>query len=186
MNGQLVSFIVEGPKQNIAPSSPSMPGLIPASSVSYLSSTAHNEEQSMLWQNVASLFVKFEDNQSNIDGLRGEYEQSVKELKEFTVELYARLQGARGEIAAVKTNSKNKLKSFKKAFQRKIKKVKHVSASSACDADMEVFKYIDTLRIQIDELRATTEKQNTKIEELSNVTMPMSNHKHNNANNADT
>ena len=188
MNGQLVSFTVEGPNQNVSPSpsSPSMPALIPASSVSYLSSTAHNEEQSMLWQNVASLFVKFEDNQSNIDGLRGEYEQSVKELKEFTVELYARLQSARGEITAVKTSAKNKLKSFKKTFQRKIKKVKQDSATSACDADMEVFKYIDTLRIQIDELRATTEKQNTKIEELSSVTMPMSNHKHNNANNADT
>jgi hypothetical protein len=181
MNGQLVSFTVEGPTQNVAPSSPSMPALIPASSVSYLSSTAHNDEQSMLWQNVASLFVKFEDNQSNIDGLRGEYEKSVKELKEFTVELYARLQSARGEIAAVKTNSKNKLKSFKKAFQRKIKKVKQVSASSACDADMEVFKYIDTLRIQIDELRATTEKQNAKIDELSHVTMPISHQQHHNA-----
>jgi hypothetical protein len=182
MNGQLVSFTVEGPNQNVSPcpSSPSMPALIPASSVSYLSSSAHNEEQTMLWQNVASLFVKCEDNQSNIDGLRGEYEKSVKELKEFTVELYARLQGARGEITAVKTSAKNKLKTLKKSFQRKIKKVKQVSATSACDADMEVFKYIDTLRIQIDELRATTEKQNAKIEELSCVTMPVSRQQHHN------
>lgn len=173
-NGQLVSFTVEKPNQNEAPLESvclpiSMPALIPISSTSCLASSAHNDEQSMLWKNVASLFVKCEDNHSNIDGLRGEYEQSIKELKEFTVELYARLQSARGEIAAVKTNSKNKLKSFKKAFHKKIKKAKQVSASSACDADMEVFKYIDTLRIQIDELRETTERQNAKIEELTRV-----------------
>ena len=184
-NGQLVSFTVEKPNQNEAPLESvclpiSMPALIPISSTSCLASSAHNDEQSMLWKNVASLFVKCEDNHSNIDGLRGEYEQSIKELKEFTVELYARLQSARGEIATVKTTSKTKLKSFKKAFHKKIKKAKQVSATSACDADMEVFRYIDTLRIQIDELRETTERQNAKIEELSRATIQVPHHQYNN------
>jgi len=206
--GQLVSLNIECPKQKETPIpvSPSMPALIPASSLksnsgvaslpcfddvceprtifnnntntknvtseksrSLVSDAAHNDEQTMLWQNIAKLFVKSEHNECEITDMRGDYAQSIKELKEFTVELYARLQSCNGDVAGVKQNTKNKLKSFKRMFQRKIKKVKQTAASAANDADMEVFKYIDTLRIQIDELRETTEKQNAKIEELSRV-----------------
>jgi peptidoglycan hydrolase CwlO-like protein len=134
-----------------------------------VSDAAHNDEQTMLWQNIAKLFVKSENNECEITHIRGDYAQSIKELKEFTVELYARLQSCKGDVAGVKQNTKNKLKSFKRLFQKKIKKVKQTAACAANDADMEVFKYIDTLRIQIDELRETTEKQNAKIEELSRV-----------------
>ena len=207
-NGELVSLNIEGPKQKETPIpvSPSMPALIPASSLrsnsgvaslpcfddvceprtifnnntntkivtneksrSLLSDAAHNDEQTMLWQNIAKLFAKSENNECEITHIRGDYAQSNKDLKELTVELYARLQSCKGDVTEVKQNTKNKLKSFKRMFQRKIKKVKQTAASAANDADMEVFKYIDTLRIQIDELRETTEKQNAKIEELSRV-----------------
>ena len=214
--GKLVSLLVESPNQNEVPVSPSMPELIPASSLGggmsshplfddvceprtifyknanntsntnvkkeltpvspppAVSASAHNEEQSMLWQNVATLFVKCEDNASNITGIRDEYDPCIGQLNSYTDDLYAKLQTSTSEIAdcraqmlELKKNTKKKLKSAKKFVNRKLEKCKRGSSTAAFDADMEVFKYIDTLRIQIDELRGTVEKQKDEIHELS-------------------
>jgi hypothetical protein len=216
--GKLVSLLVESPNQNEVPVSPSMPELIPASSLCggmsshplfddvceprtifyknanntsntnvkkeltpvspppVVSASAHNEEQSMLWQNVATLFVKCEDNASNITGIRDEYDPCIGQLNSYTDDLYAKLQTSTSEIADcraqmldLKKNTKKKLKSAKKFVNRKLEKCKRGSSTAAFDADMEVFKYIDTLRIQIDELRGTVEKQKDEIDELSGL-----------------
>ena len=201
--GKLVSLLVESPKQNEVPTSPSMPELIPASSFVGMSShplfddvceprnifyksnkdhyaktntevskeadsaSAHNDEQTMLWQNVATLYVKCEDNASNITGIRAEYDPCIGQLNSYTDDLYAKLQTATSEIADMKKNTKKKFKSARKMMNRKLDKCKRGSSMAASDADMEVFKYIDTLRIQIDELRGTVEKQKDEIDELS-------------------
>ena len=207
--GKLVSLLVESPKQNEAPTSPSMPELIPASSFVGMSShplfddvceprnifykskndhfaktkaevgkeaapapapasvSAHNDEQTMLWQNVASLFVKCEDNASDITGIRDEYDPCIGQLNSYTDDLYAKLQTCTSEMTDMKKNTKKKFKCVRKMINRKLEKCKRGSSMAASDADMEVFKYIDTLRIQIDELRETVEKQKEEIGELS-------------------
>ena len=138
--------------------------------------SAHNDEQSMLWQNVATLFVKCEDNASNITGIRDEYDPCIGQLNSYTDDLYAKLQTSsleisdcRAQMLDMKKNTKKKFKSVKKMMNRKMEKCKRGSSSAAFDADMEVFKYIDTLRIQIDELRGTVEKQKDEIDELSGL-----------------
>ena len=138
--------------------------------------SAHNDEQSMLWQNVATLFVKCEDNASNITGIRDEYDPCIGQLNSYTDDLYAKLQTSsleisdcRAQMLDMKKNTKKKFKSVKKMMNRKMEKCKRGSSSASFDADMEVFKYIDTLRIQIDELRGTVEKQKDEIDELSGL-----------------
>lgn len=223
--GKLVSLLVESPNQNEVPASPSMPELIPASSLgggmsshplfddvceprtifynnankinayksninvkkelitvsspaasASVSVSAHNDEQSMLWQNVATLFVKCEDNASNITGIRKEYDPCIGQLNSYTDDLYAKLQTSTSEIADchaqmldLKKTTKKKLKLARKMMNRKLEKCKRGSSTATFDADMEVFKYIDTLRIQIDELRGTVEKQKDEIDELSGL-----------------
>ena len=129
--------------------------------------SAHNDEQTMLWQNVATLFVKCEDNASNITGIREEYDPCIGQLNSYTDDLYAKLQTATSEMTDMKKNTRKKFKSVRKMMNRKLEKCKRGSSMAASDADMEVFKYIDTLRIQIDELRGTVEKQKDEIGELS-------------------
>ena len=150
--------------------------LAPAAAAAPASVSAHNDEQSMLWQNVATLFVKCEDNASNITGIRDEYDPCIGQLNSYTDDLYAKLQTSsleisdcRAQMLDMKKNTKKKFKSVKKMMNRKMEKCKRGSSSAAFDADMEVFKYIDTLRIQIDELRGTVEKQKDEIDELSGL-----------------
>ena len=156
--------------KELAPAAAAAAAPVPASV------SAHNDEQSMLWQNVATLFVKCEDNASNITGIRDEYDPCIGQLNSYTDDLYAKLQTSsleisdcRAQMLDMKKNTKKKFKSVKKMMNRKMEKCKRGSSSAAFDADMEVFKYIDTLRIQIDELRGTVENQKDEIDELSGL-----------------
>jgi hypothetical protein len=120
--------------------------------------------------------VKCEDNASNITGIRDEYDPCIGQLNSYTDDLYVKLQTSTSEIADcraqmldLKKSTKKKLKLARKFVNRKLEKCKRGSSTAAFDADMEVFKYIDTLRIQIDELRGTVEKQKDEIDELSGL-----------------
>ena len=141
-----------------------------------VSNAAHNEEQTMLWQNIAKLFVKCEDAESNIVGIRSEYNPCINHLYTFTDEIYGELQNyktalsaCQSELAETKKNMKKRFKSTKKLVNRKFEKCRRGAASAAFSADMEVFNYIETFKQKIDDLRETIESQNDKIEELTSL-----------------
>ena len=148
-----------------------------------MSNAAHNEEQTMLWQNIAKLFVKCEDADSNIVGIRSEYNPCINHLYTFTDEIYGELQkyktslsACQSELAETKKNMKKRFKSTKKLVTRKFEKCRRGAASAAFNADMEVFNYIETFKQKIDDLHETIERQNDKIEELTSLCNSNNNH----------
>jgi len=137
---------------------------------------AHNEEQTMLWRNIAILTTTCEKTDAHVNELRDENEASFKLVTSAANDLYRDihkykqdLEACRSEFMSFKNTTKRKLKTMRKTNERKLEKAKRTASTSACDADMEVFKYIDTLRCQIDELRATTETQRNQIADLSGM-----------------
>lgn len=137
---------------------------------------AHNEEQTMLWRNIAILSTTCEKTDAHVNELRDENETSFQLVNAATNDMYRDLQKYKKDLEACRTDfmsfkntTKRKLKTMRKTNERKLEKVKRAASTSAFDADMEVFKYIDTLRCQIDELRETTEKQRDQIADLSGM-----------------
>ncbi len=96
--GRLVSLSVDNPKyytQNM-PSSPPPPPLIPISAASTVAATNDDsEEKTMLWRNIATLFVKYDNIESDLEKHRGDNARC-------TDEVYQELQDVKGEIAQVR------------------------------------------------------------------------------------
>jgi len=165
--GRLVSITVDNPKYHVAPatnsspspspSSPNIPHLIPigaAASASASASTAHNDEQTMLWRNVATLFARCEQNDSEIKKQREDYDPCIGELNRVTDELYQETRDLKYRISELSTDLSDDLDSkirqlkkyTRKYVSKKVNKTKQKASGAAFDADLEVFKYVDSVR----------------------------------------
>lgn len=185
-NGRLVSLSVDNPKYYVPNLQDEMPAMLPLSyaqmnnSGSSSSSSgkggkkaqaqphahahAHadddSEEKTMLWSNIASLFVQCEKTDEN-----------VLSLTRGTDEIYQELQGVRTEIAQVQTDiiaatkDDHDTRKMRKYVAKKCKMAQETASYGAYNADIEIFAYIDKVRGEFDEKIQKLEKENTELRE---------------------
>lgn len=163
--GRLVSLSVNNPKI-YTPAQQEIPALMPLST-SYANNDS--EEKTVLWTNVAALFVKCEQNDENL-------KSSVSTLTRGSDEMYQELQDVKAELAQVQTdiNENNVLskhvRKLRKYVNKKCEKVREDISYGSSSADHEIFDYIDTLRVEFNTRLEKMEKENTELrEELSEL-----------------
>lgn len=164
--GRLVSLSVDNPKyytQEVPSSARSTPPppLIPIDSAAAASMTNDDgEEKTMLWHNVATLFSKF-------DNIESEVEKQRHDTVRCTDEVYQELQDVKGEIAEVQTEFNdvlvNHVRKVRKYVNKKCEKVRASVSYSSYDADNEVFAYVDKTR---DDFESRTKKLEDEITSL--------------------
>ena len=171
--GKLISLSVDNPKQHQhqhqqSPSPP--PPLVPINNNN--AAVADGEEQTMLWQNVATLFAKCEQNESDIQ------DQNVYVYGKLTRgmdDLYQELQDAKIDIAQIqcerdhnkhgeKATEAHYVKKMKKYVDKKCEKVRETVSYGSYNADNEIFAYIDKVRA---EFEAKTQKMEDEITRLN-------------------
>ena len=158
--GRLVSITVDNPKYHTAPvssspSSPTIPHLIPIASAA----TAHNDEQTMLWRNIATLFSRCEQNEIEIKKQREDYDPCIGVLNHATDELVQETRELKCRIGEISNELSDELdsklgqmkKHTRKYVSKKVNNTKQAASGSAFDADLEVFKYVDTVRDEMHE-----------------------------------
>ena len=177
-SGRLVSLSVDNPKnytsQSHLHSHQEMPSLIPIAapvSAAPLSSYVNDDsaEKTMLWTNVAALFVKCEQNEENM-------KESVSTLTRGSDEMYQELQDIRADLAQVQTdiNENNVLsthvRKLRKYVNRKCEKVRETVSYGSYNADTEIFAYVDKLRGEFNTRLQKIESENTELrKELSEL-----------------
>ena len=171
-NGRLVSMTVDNPKYHTAPvsSSPTIPHLIPIASAS---TAAHNDEQTMLWRNIATLFSRCEQNELEIKKQREDYDPCIGVLNRATDELVQETRDLKCRIGDISNELSDELdsklgqmkKHTRKYVSKKVNKTKQTASGSAFDADLEVFKYVDTVR---EEFADTNSQLNEEITSFRN------------------
>jgi chromosome segregation ATPase len=126
-----------------------------------------NEEKTMLWSNVAELFAKFEQTETDLQTQREYYDT----LTRGTDELYQELQDTKNEIAQLQHDISQKNMSSAHVV-RKLKKYVNTKCETvsygAFNADNEVFAYIDKIRAEFDGRITKLEAENEELrQELS-------------------
>ena len=161
--GRLVGLTVDNPKYHTAAPNDSScssppPHLIPIRAAeSQAASAAHNntnDEQTMLWRNVATLFARCEQNDAEIQKQREDYDPCIGELNRVTDDLYQETRDLKCRISEVSTEMLDEMdsklrhmkKQTRKYVSKKVNKTKQTTSGAAFDADMEVFRYVDTVR----------------------------------------
>jgi len=174
--GKLVSISVDNPKyytpQSHRASSPPPP-LFPisvsaaAAAATTAAADCDNEEKTMLWSNVAALFAKCEQTETDLQTQREYYDT----LTRGTDELYQELQDTKNELAQIQDDISQKnmrtahvVRKLKKYVNTKCETVSY----GAFNADNEVFAYIDKIRAEFDGRIQKLETDNQELrEELS-------------------
>ena len=185
--GRLVSITVDNPKYYTAPvssspsASPTIPHLIPIASAS-VASSAHNDEQTMLWRNIATLFSRCEQNELEIKKQREDYDPCIGVLNQATDELVRETRDLKCRIDELSNELSDELdsklgqmkKHTRKYVSKKVNNTKQAASGSAFDADMEVFKYVDTVREEFSDTNSQMKEEiasfrNDMHEELSDL-----------------
>ena len=122
------------------------------------------DEQTMLWRNVASLFAKCEQTETDL-----QYQQDYYNRQ--TSEMYEEFQNTKNELAQFQ-NEFNEKKMLSAHVVRKLRKYVNKKCESvsygAFNADNEVFAYIDKIRTEFDARIQKLENENKELrEELS-------------------
>ena len=161
--GKLVSLSVDNPKyytsqqQQQQPPSVSPPPLFPNSDL-------HNEEQTMLWRNIATLFAKCDQNEEELQ----KHQESYERLTRGTDELYQELQETKNEIQR-ETNENNLLsthvRKLRKYVNKKCENVRETIAYGSYNSDNEIFAYIDKMRSEFQAKTAKMEDEITILQE---------------------
>jgi chromosome segregation ATPase len=171
--GRLVGLTVDNPKYHLVNASSvtdssSPPHLIPITAAeSAAASSTHNnntnDEQTMLWRNVATLFNRCEQKDA-----------CIGELNRVTDDLYQETRDLKCRIGEVSTEWSDELdsklrqmkKHTRKYVSKKFNKAKQTTSGAAFDADMEVFRYVDTIR---EEFADTNSQLKEDISELNDT-----------------
>jgi uncharacterized phage infection (PIP) family protein YhgE len=154
--GRLVSLSVDNPKyytQGRLSSQSPPPPLVPITTVAAASAAAatndDGEEKTMLWRNLATLFAKYDNIESDVEKQRVDTERC-------TDEVYQELQEVKDEIAQVQSefNENNVLakhvRKLRKYVNKKCEGLRVTMCHSSYDADNEIFAYIDKIRLDVD------------------------------------
>jgi hypothetical protein len=162
--GKLVSLSVDNSKsytQELPPSSRSTspPPLIPiAAAASMNNHDDDSEEKTMLWHNVATLFSKLDNIESELE------KQRHDDTARCTDEVYQELQQVNGNITQVQTEFNDMLmkhvRKLRKYVNDKCEKVRASVSYSSYDADNEVFAYVNKTR---DDFESRTTKMEHEL-----------------------
>lgn len=170
--GKLISLSVDNPKQHQHQQSPSPPPpLVPINNNNDTSLMKQIVNDALLWQNVATLFEKCEQNESDIQAQKDVYGK----LTRGTDDLYQELQDAKIDIAQIqcerdhnkhgeKATEAHYVKKMKKYVDKKCEKVRETVSYGSYNADNEIFAYIDKVRA---EFEAKTQKMEDEITRLN-------------------
>ena len=177
--GKLVSMSVDNPKyytlqqRSSTPPPPLFP--IPASGGGNqaVEADADADEKTMLWKNIATLFAKSEQNESDIQAQNG---YVYGRLTRGTDDLYQELQDMKIDIAQLQCEQDDQNKSsetatdahplnkkMKKYVAKKCKKVRETVSYGAYNADNEIFAYIDKIRAEFEAKTKTMEDEITRL-----------------------
>jgi hypothetical protein len=146
--GRLVGLTVDNPKYHLAPvSNDSPPHLIPITAAESAAASTHNnntnDEQTMLWRNVATLFARCEQK----DACIGELNRVTDDLYQETRDLKCRISEVSTELLdELDSKLRHMKKQTRKYVSKKVNKAKQKASGAAFDSDMEVFRYVDTIR----------------------------------------
>ena len=184
--GKLVSMSVDNPKyytsqqlqqRSSSPPPPLFP--IPSSlgghhqAVDADATDADADEKTMLWKNIATLFAKSEQNESDIQAQNG---YVYGRLTRGTDELYQELQDAKIDIAQLQCERDGDdalKKKMKKYVDKKCEKVRETVSYGAYNADNEIFAYIEKIRTEFEAKTKTMEAKittlNKKLDEVDKV-----------------
>jgi chromosome segregation ATPase len=150
---------VDSPKL-YTPTQEDIPALTP---LSHTNASNDMEEKTVLWSNVASLFLKCEQNEENL-------KSNMITLTRGSDEIYQELQDVKSELAQFQTDT-NENDVFMKKYVRKLKKL----ANKKCDkvredvsygsfnSNIEIFAYIDKIRGEFEERIQKVENENSYL-----------------------
>lgn len=178
--GRLVSLTVDNPRyytQSAGSGSVPPPPLMPVSALANNSGSGNktktknkngndDDELTMIWRNIAILFSKYDNIESNL-------ESQSDATKRCTDEVYQEFQQLRAEVEefqAKQEESRNASSSFaalvkkiRKYVNKKCEKMRETVSYGAYSADNEVFEFVNRTRFDL-------EAKNTKLEtELGKV-----------------
>ena len=154
--GKLISLSVEtpnhySPRQQQSAGSPP-PLLFPV----------QDEEQTMIWRNIATLFAKCDQNEEELQ----KHQESYERLTRGTDDLYQELQDTKIDVAQIQCekNENNLLsthvRKLRKYVNKKCDKVRETVSYGSYNADNEIFAYINKIRA---EFQAKTDKMENEI-----------------------
>jgi chromosome segregation ATPase len=169
--GRLVSLKVENPRlrSEYSRSSPPPPPLVPI--------PGHNEEQTMIWRNIAALFTRCEHNDAKIQAFdqnvdtqqqqKQHQQDRIDDLVRVTSDLYQEMIELKSRMGEIPSDLSGELESrfsqmkqsVRKRISKKMQKTRELSSTAAFDADMEIFKYIDTVREEFVDTNSTTREE---------------------------
>jgi chromosome segregation ATPase len=141
------------------------PPLIPTAAAAATASGTENhnaEEQTMIWKNIATLFMKMDQTEETFHG-------DIANLTRGSDEMYQELQDVRAEVTQVhdKLNDSNLLSSrvrkLRKYVNKKCEKVQSDLSYGAYSSIDEVFAYVNTLRDEFKTKIENLENENTKL-----------------------
>ncbi len=157
--GRLVSFTVDSPKL-YTPIEQDIPALTP---LSHTNASNDMEEKTVLWSNVASLFLKCEQNEENL-------KSNMTMLTRGSDEMYQELQDVKGELAQFQTDMNEKgifpkkyVRKMRKFVNKKCDKVREDVSYGSFNTTNEIFAYIDKLRGEFEERIQKVEKENSDL-----------------------
>ena len=159
--GRLVSLTVDNPQYYLYnQEKQSMPPLVPTACAT-LTENHDADEKTMLWKNIATLFMKSEQT----DNLQ----TNIANLTRGSDEMYQELQELRAELTEVhdKLNDSNllsdRVRKLRKYVNKKCEKVRSDVSYGAYSANDEVFAYVNKIRDEFDAKVKTLEQENTKL-----------------------
>ena len=184
--GRLVSMSVDNPKyytsqqlqqRSSSPPPPLFP--IPSSggggggyhqaSAADADADADADEKTMLWKNIATLFAKSEQNESEIIHHKDIYDKITR----GTDELYREVQDLKTLQCEERGDDDTLKKKMKKYVDKKCEKVRETVSYGAYNADNEIFAYIDKIRTEFEAKTKTMEAKitrlNAKLDEVDTV-----------------
>lgn len=155
MSGKLVSLSVDTLKNND------------------VAGALHNEEQTMLWTNVATLFAKCDQYEDELQKHRESYER----LTRGTDDLYQELQDTKTEFQRENSDEHNKLtyhvRKLKKYVKNKCEQIRGDISYSAYSDNSDIMMYINTLRSDYEARTSKLEDEvaglHAKLEETNQI-----------------
>ena len=159
MSGKLVSLSVDTLKNNDVDVA--------------VSGTVHNEEQTMLWANVATLFAKCDQYEDELQ----KHQESYERLTRGTDDLYQELQDTKNEIQHETNDERNKLsthvRKLRKYVNKKCEQIRGDISYSSYSDNSDVMMYINALRSDYEARTSKLEDEvaglHAKLEETNHV-----------------
>lgn len=184
--GKLVSMSVDNPKYYTSQqlqqrSSSPPPPLFPIPSSSYCGgyhqasadADADADEKTMLWKNIATLFAKSEQTESEIIHHKEIYDKITR----GTDELYREVQAVKTTLQQSEERADDDddtlKKKMKKYVDKQCEKVRETVSYGAYNADNEIFAYVNKMRAEFEArthaMEATITRLNAKLDTTDKV-----------------